>query len=136
MLSRLHLPQAGRTPRLSSRPRSLYSLAVTASSTSKAPSPVECSAPAAYSQRGVWTVVVATVEDRWCASVQEGAGWFTVSRPGVMRAEHSGPLVSTPECRPSARGYRRWSEVLGGSSGREISNDRLWERVAKQLTKH
>lgn len=104
--------QVAHTPRPFSRPPYPYCPVVTASIISTAPSQAACSAPAASSRRGVWTVAVVTVEVRWCVSVQEGVGWFTGSRPGVMLAGHNSPLASTPKCLPSAPGYARWLHVM------------------------
>lgn len=116
------LSQAARTLRPCSRRPSPYSLVVTATSISMVPSQAACSAPAASSRRGVWTVAAVIVEVHWCASVLEGAGWFTGSRPGAMPAGHNSPPVSTPKSLPSAPGYAKWLDVMTEKS----KSDERW----------
>lgn len=106
--------QAAHTPRPCSRRPSLYCLAATATSTSTVLSPAACSAPAASRRRDGWTVAAGTAEVRWCASVPEGVGWFTGSRPGVTPAGPNSPPASTPKCPPSAPGSVKWSDVMTG----------------------
>lgn len=107
ILNTLPLSQAAHTPRPCSRHPSPYFPVVTANSISTVPSRPACSAPAAASRRGAWTVVAVTVEVRWCVSVREEAGWFTGSHPGAMPAGQNSPLASTPKSLPSVPGYAR-----------------------------
>lgn len=122
ILQPLHLSQAAHTPRPYSRLPSTFFPVATASSTFTVPSQPVCSAPAASGQIGASTVAEVTVEVRWCASAQEGVGWFTGSRPGVMPAEHNSPRVSTPKSLHSPPGYTRWSDVIRKSDERRKSN--------------
>lgn len=103
------------TPRPSSKLHSRCSPAATASSTSTAHSQAACSVPAARTRRGAWTVAVATVAGRWCASAAEAGGWFMGSRPGATPAGLSAPPASTPKSPPSAPGSGKSS---GGTTRR------------------